>query len=110
LFAVRQAPRRAGPPIDLLQLNRTREALALSSLLSTFVLVLEYNAPLFLGRSAIRRRILATLIDTPRDRYHLRELARRAGTSAGTAARELARLSADGFVVSEMEGASGTSG
>jgi len=66
--------------------------------------VIEYNAPLFLGRSAIRRRILAILIDTPRDRYHLRELARRASTSAGTAARELARLSADGLVVSEMEG------
>jgi predicted nucleotidyltransferase len=66
--------------------------------------VIEYNVPLFLGRSTIRRRILATLIDSPRDRYHLRELARRASTSAGTAARELARLSADGFVVSEMEG------
>ena len=104
MFAVRQTARRTGPPIDLLSLNRTREALASSSLLSTFVLVIEYNAPLFLGRSAIRRRILATLIDTPRDRYHLRELARRASTSAGTAARELARLSADGFVVSEMEG------
>ncbi len=48
--------------------------------------------------------MLAILIDTPRDRYHLRELARRASTSAGTAARELARLSADGLVVSEMEG------
>jgi predicted nucleotidyltransferase len=66
--------------------------------------VTEDNARSFLGRSAIRRRILAILIDTPRDRYHLRELARRASTSAGTAARELARLSADGFVVSEMEG------
>ncbi len=40
----------------------------------------------------------------PHDRYHLRELARRASTSAGTASRELARLSADGLVVSEMEG------
>jgi predicted nucleotidyltransferase len=66
--------------------------------------VVEYNAPSFLGRSAIRRRILAILIDTPRDRYHLRELARRASTSAGTAARELARLSADGLVSSVMEG------
>ncbi len=56
------------------------------------------------GRSVIRQRLLAQLIDTPRARYHLRELARRAHTSAGTATRELARLEADGLVSSEVEG------
>ena len=60
--------------------------------------------PSILGRSVIRQRLLAQLIDTPRDRYHLRELSRRAHTSAGTAARELGRLAADGVVVSEIEG------
>jgi predicted nucleotidyltransferase len=78
--------------------------LALYAALSTFVLVPEYMAPSILGRSAIRQRLLAQLMDTPRDRYHLRELARRVHTSAGTAARELGRLAADGLVVSEMEG------
>jgi DNA-binding transcriptional ArsR family regulator len=52
----------------------------------------------------IRQQILATLIDSPRDRYHLREIARRARTSAGTAARELERLSEAGLVMSEREG------
>jgi predicted nucleotidyltransferase len=66
--------------------------------------VIEYTVSSFLGRSAIRQRLLAQLIDTPRNRYHLRELARRAHTSAGTASRELQRLATDGLVVSEMEG------
>ena len=54
-------------------------------------------APL-LGRSKIRRTILALLVLDPEGRLHLREIARRAGTSAGTAARELARLEATGLV------------
>lgn len=56
------------------------------------------------GHSTIRWRLLALLIDTPLERVHLRELARRARTSAGTTARELGRLGADGIVSSEMEG------
>jgi predicted nucleotidyltransferase len=66
--------------------------------------VVEYTIPSVLGRSAIRQRLLSQLIDTPRDRYHLRELARRVHTSAGTASRELQRLAADGLVESEIEG------
>jgi len=58
----------------------------------------------FLGRSAIRRRILAILIDAPDERFHLREIARRAHTSAGTASRELARLREASLVASEREG------
>ena len=64
----------------------------------------EYNTASLLGRSAIRRRLLAQLIDAPRERYHLRELARRAQTSAGTASRELGRLADDDLVVSKLEG------
>lgn len=72
--------------------------------MSTFVLVIEYTTPSILGRSVIRQRLLAQLIDAPGERYHLRELARRAHTSAGTASRELGRLAADGVVISEIEG------
>lgn len=64
----------------------------------------EYKGAAFLGRSTIRRRILAILIDSPRERYHLREIARRARTSPGTAARELDRLSEAQLVVSQREG------
>jgi len=64
----------------------------------------EYKGAAFLGRSAIRRRILAILIDSPRERYHLREIARRAHTSPGTAARELDRLSEAQLVLSQREG------
>lgn len=76
----------------------------LSSEVSTSVLVIEYTVPSVLGRSLIRQRLLAQLIDAPGERYHLRELARRVHTSAGTASRELGRLAADGLVVSEVEG------
>jgi len=58
-----------------------------------------------LGRSQIRRRILALLVLEPDRRLHLREIARRAGTSAGTASRELARLEAAGLVDRTAEGA-----
>jgi predicted nucleotidyltransferase len=62
----------------------------------------EYDA--LLGRSKIRRDLLRRLIDDPDRRLHLRELARGAGTSAGTAARELARLEAAGLLTREAEG------
>lgn len=64
--------------------------------------MIEYTS--LLGRSRIRQRLLAILIDNPRGRLHLRELARRAGTSAGTAARELGRLTDAGIAAREAEG------
>lgn len=64
----------------------------------------EYTVVSLLGRSEIRQRILAILVDAPRERYHLREIARRTHTSAGTAARELARLSDTSLITSEREG------
>ncbi len=71
---------------------------------STLVLVPEYSGVSILGRSAIRVRILAMLVDISGERLHLREIARRAGTSAGTTARELRRLEDAGLVVREPEG------
>jgi uncharacterized protein len=56
-----------------------------------------------MGRSSVRRRILLVLGD-PQTRLHLREIQRRAGTSPGTASRELARLLAAGLVEREAEG------
>jgi uncharacterized protein len=56
------------------------------------------------GRSTIRRRILGLLVETPGARLHLRAIARLADTSAGTTARELARLEDAGLVWSQMEG------
>ena len=82
------------------------------------VLVIEYScsrcpevnlAPL-LGRSRIRRDILALLVLNPDSRLHLREIARRAGTSAGTAARELGRLEATGLVSGIASGTRSSSG
>ncbi|MGD0862475.1 MAG: MarR family transcriptional regulator [Candidatus Limnocylindrales bacterium] len=61
-------------------------------------------ADLAVGRSAIRRRILALLMAEPDLRLHLREIQRRATTSPGTASRELARLVAAGLVEREAEG------
>jgi len=57
-----------------------------------------------MGRSAIRRRILATVVLDPEVRLHLREIARRVGTSAGTARRELQRLEEAGVVERTQEG------
>ncbi|MEX2546628.1 MAG: nucleotidyltransferase domain-containing protein [Chloroflexota bacterium] len=59
---------------------------------------------IFLGRSAIRRRILALLALNPERRYHLREIARQVGTSAGTASREAKRLEDAGIVERTREG------
>lgn len=59
---------------------------------------------IFLGRSAIRRRILALLALNPERRYHLREIARQVGTSAGTASREAKRLEEAGIIERAREG------
>jgi DNA-binding transcriptional ArsR family regulator/predicted nucleotidyltransferase len=56
-----------------------------------------------MGRSSVRRRILAVLAQ-PETRLHLREIQRRAGTSPGTASRELGRLVAAGLIEREAEG------
>lgn len=64
----------------------------------------EYKADLGASRSTVRQRILGLLVDAPGTRLHLRGIARLVGTSAGTAARELARLESAGLVSSQMEG------
>ena len=61
-------------------------------------------AELAIGRSTVRQRILALLILEPGQRLHLREIQRRAGTSPGTASRELGKLLAAGLVEREAEG------
>jgi DNA-binding transcriptional ArsR family regulator len=65
--------------------------------------MIEYDA--LLGRSRIRRDLLRRLYETPLPRLHLRELARGAHTSAGTAARELGRLEDMGLISRVREGA-----
>jgi DNA-binding transcriptional ArsR family regulator len=65
------------------------------------------NSPaidLAVGRSSVRQRILALLMDDAGCRLHLREIQRRAGTSPGTASRELAKLVAAGLIDREAEG------
>jgi DNA-binding transcriptional ArsR family regulator len=65
------------------------------------------NSPLVglaVGRSSVRQRILALLIDESTGRLHLREIQRRAGTSPGTASRELGKLVAAGLIDREAEG------
>ena len=65
----------------------------------------EYTtASILLGRSSIRQRILALIMDAPERRLHLRAIARAVGTSAGTAARELGRLEDAGLVRRTREG------
>ncbi len=59
---------------------------------------------LAVGRSTVRQRILWLLMDESSGRLHLREIQRRAGTSPGTASRELAKLVAAGLVEREAEG------
>lgn len=56
------------------------------------------------GRSKIRLRILALVMDAPEGRLHLRAIARAVGTSAGTVARELGRLEEAGLVRRTREG------
>jgi DNA-binding transcriptional ArsR family regulator len=74
--------------------------------LRTIDLVFENSslADLTVGRSTVRQRILALLMAESSGRLHLREIQRRAGTSPGTASRELARLVAAGLVDREAEG------
>lgn len=62
------------------------------------------QAVVLLGRSKVRQRILALLVETPEQRMHLRGVARAVGTSAGTAARELGRLEQAGIVRRAREG------
>lgn len=57
-----------------------------------------------LGRSKIRQRILALIMDVPDRRMHLHGIARAVATSAGTAARELGRLEEAGLVRRTREG------
>ena len=59
---------------------------------------------LAVGRSSVRQRLLALLMDESCGRLHLRELQRRAATSPGTASRELAKLVAAGLIEREAEG------
>ncbi|MGD0120942.1 MAG: winged helix-turn-helix domain-containing protein [Candidatus Limnocylindrales bacterium] len=59
---------------------------------------------LAVGRSSVRQRILALLMDETAGRLHLREIQRRVGTSPGTASRELAKLVAAGLIDREAEG------
>ena len=61
-------------------------------------------ARVLLGRSAIRRRILGLLYLNPDSRYHIREVARQATTSAGTASRELRMLLDAGLLDRTVEG------
>jgi predicted nucleotidyltransferase/DNA-binding transcriptional ArsR family regulator len=58
---------------------------------------------LAVGRSTVRRRILALLLAEPGPRLHLREIQRRAATSPGTASRELAKLVSAGLIERETE-------
>lgn len=67
-------------------------------------LALDLALDLALGRSSVRQRILALLSDEPAGRLHLREIQRRAGTSPGTASRELAKLVAAGLIDRQPEG------
>ena len=59
---------------------------------------------LTVGRSSVRQRILALLMDESAGRLHLREIQRRADTSPGTASRELAKLVAAGLIERDAEG------
>ena len=64
----------------------------------------DTKASLVLGRSKIRQRILALIMDAPDRRMHLHGIARAVATSAGTAARELGRLEDAGLVRRTREG------
>ena len=73
--------------------------------MNTYVLMTEnMQGSLVLGRSKIRQRILALIMDAPDRRMHLRGIARAVATSAGTAARELGRLEEAGLVRRTREG------
>jgi uncharacterized protein len=64
----------------------------------------EYIGATALGRSEIRRRVLDVVSAARDEGLHLREIARRAGTSAGTASRELRRLEEMALIVRRPQG------
>lgn len=51
-----------------------------------------------------RQKVLALLLLHPEQRYHVREIARLTGTSAGTLHKELARLAQAGVLIREAVG------
>ncbi len=51
-----------------------------------------------------RQKVLALLLLHPEQRYHVREIARLTGTSAGTLHKELARLAKAGVLIREAVG------
>lgn len=51
-----------------------------------------------------RQRVLAQLLLHPESSYHVRELARLTGTTAGTLHKELARLAEVGLLLREKQG------
>ncbi|MDD5329626.1 MAG: nucleotidyltransferase domain-containing protein [Sulfuricella sp.] len=51
-----------------------------------------------------RQRILSVLLLNPESSYHVRELARMTGTTAGTLHKELSRLAATGLLLREKQG------
>lgn len=51
-----------------------------------------------------RQRVLGLLLLQPRQRFHVRELARQTGTTAGTLHRELAKLAQAGLLLRERQG------
>lgn len=53
---------------------------------------------------AYRQRVLGTLLLHPESSYHVRELARITGTTAGTLHKELARLAETGLLLREKQG------
>lgn len=51
-----------------------------------------------------RQRVLGLLLLQPAQRFHVRELARQTGTTAGTLHRELAKLAEAGLLLRERQG------
>lgn len=51
-----------------------------------------------------RQRVLGLLLLQPQQRFHVRELARQTGTTAGTLHRELAKLAEAGLLLRERQG------
>ncbi len=94
----RHGPRR---DIDLFSVPST-----IVPCVGTIVPVFENSVAteLTIGRSSVRRRILALLMAEPDQRLHLREIQRRVRTSPGTASRELALLVAAGLAERQAEG------
>ena len=51
-----------------------------------------------------RQRVLGLLLLQPGERFHVRELARQTGTTAGTLHRELSKLAEAGLLIRERQG------